>query len=287
MAQRVVNGDTAVAAALIPRGALCSYKPGECLIDQHAADDSVYFILAGETQIELGGNVVARRVPGETVGEMSAIDASAARSATVRAASETVAFRVSCADFIATAQAYPPMWRALAVVLGHRLRQRSRFHRPANAKPELFIGSSVEGLPIAKQIQVGLTHAKCSVRLWTSGIFGPGGVTVDDLLKAVEESDFAAFIFGPDDKISSRGADYEGPRDNVVFELGLFMSRLGRGRTYIVKERKSEIKIPSDLLGITPITYVMNPGDRIESAAGPICTALEAQFEKLGVIRLT
>jgi predicted nucleotide-binding protein with TIR-like domain len=46
-----------------------------------------------------------------------------------------------------------------------------------------------------------------------------------------------------------------GPRDNIVFELGLFMGRLGRERTFIVRPASGPLKIPSDLvrdLGFAP-----------------------------------
>ena len=45
------------------------------------------------------------------------------------------------------------------------------------------------------------------------------------------------------------------PRDNVVFELGLFMGRLGRRRTILMKPKNTVIKLPSDLVGVTTIDY--------------------------------
>jgi predicted nucleotide-binding protein len=78
---------------------------------------------------------------------------------------------------------HPRLWKAVAAILADRLRERAKFHRPPNPQPIIFIGSSVEGLPVAKTIELGLKHAKSEVRVWTSGVFGPSGIAADELLK--------------------------------------------------------------------------------------------------------
>jgi CRP/FNR family cyclic AMP-dependent transcriptional regulator len=193
------------------------------------------------------------------------------------------ALKLTESRFHEIATAFPKIWRSIAVVVAERLRQRARFHRPPNERPIVFIGSSVEGLAIAKEIQLGLKHSSLVARLWTNGVFGSGGISIDALLAQVDVSDFALFVFGPDDKITSRDEKYLGPRDNVVFELGLFMGRLDRERTYIVKENCTDIKIPSDLLGITPLTYVCKPGADLTTAISTVCTEVEAAVARLGV----
>ena len=115
------------------------------------------------------------------------------------------------------------------------------------------------------------------------GVFGPGGISIDALISEVDASDFAAFIFGPDDKVFSRHQDYEAPRDNVVFELGLFMGRLDRHRSFIIKDQHSDIKIPTDLLGVTPITYVSKPGEDLSAPVATICTELQKVIKAVGV----
>ncbi len=66
------------------------------------------------------------------------------------------------------------------------------------------------------------------------------------------------------------------PRDNVLFELGLYMGKLGRDRTFIVHERKAPIDLPSDLAGITPATFARRVDNNMHAALGPVCTQLKA-----------
>jgi hypothetical protein len=62
-------------------------------------------------------------------------------------------------------------------------------------------------------------------------------------------------VLGPDDDVESRSEKAQAPRDNVVFELGLFMGALGPERTYMVLPAGVDLKLPSDLAGITYLPY--------------------------------
>jgi predicted nucleotide-binding protein len=280
--QRLVEGDQNVAEELVARGRPRSFAQGKTLIKQGGTDDCVYFILSGEAKVMFNDREVDVRTPGESVGEMAAINRSEPRSASVVAKEPVYALCVSAEEFNAVADAHWRVWRAAAQELAKWLRQKSRFHKKPNAKARVFVGSSVEGLAVARAIQSDLSPHDATVRVWTNRVFGPGGVTVDDLLEQVDQADFAAFVFGKDDKIASRGKDYAAPRDNVVFELGLFMSRLGRKRCFIVKEKKAHIKIPSDLLGITPLTYTDEPGTTLADQIATLCNDLRDAITKHG-----
>ncbi len=127
-------------------------------------------------------------------------------------------------------------------------------------KPFVFIGSSLEAKPIAREIQEKLLDT-CTCQLWDEALFEPGEAALYSLHKALPKFDFAIFIFNPDDITESRENKYISTRDNVIFELGLSMGILGIRRSFIVvpnnnsKKEEIKIKIPSDLAGITYINF--------------------------------
>jgi hypothetical protein len=91
---------------------------------------------------------------------------------------------------------------------------------------------------------------------WTADVFAPGTFTIEGLLKQVEIADFALFVFAADDIVKLRSKKLYAVRDNVLFELGLFLSKLGRDRCFFLLPRDvAKFRLPSDLLGITPLTY--------------------------------
>lgn len=282
--QRLVENDQALATALVDVSEVIELPTGKQFITQGDAENDAFFIIDGEAGIYVNSRHVATRKHRESIGEMALIDPSVRRSATVTALSPLTALRVTEPNFKAITADNARVWQTLAIVIAERLRERSRFHRPPNELPVLFVGSSVEGLPIAQEIQLGLKHEKIKVRPWnTPGVFGPGGISVDILINEVDASDFAAFVFGPDDKVFSREEAYDAPRDNVVFELGLFMGRLDRNRSFIIKDQHADIKIPTDLLGVTPIMYVAKAGEDLSSPVGTICTELRKVIARVGV----
>src|SRR5688500_4686513 len=95
------------------------------------------------------------------------------------------------------------------------------------SRPVIFIGSSREGMPVAKAMQSGMSDF-ADATLWTQGVFEPSYGYLESLTKALEHSDFAVLVLTSDDVVESRGAGSAAPRDNVVFELGLFIGHLGR-----------------------------------------------------------
>lgn len=124
-------------------------------------------------------------------------------------------------------------------------------------KPKVFIGSSTRGHAVAELVQAELAQDAEPV-LWSQGVFRKTNVPIEDLMAAVEQFDFAVFVLLPEDNTEVRGQEALAVRDNVLFELGLFMGKLGRGRNFfIAPTNPDEIKsrLPSDLSGITPAKY--------------------------------
>lgn len=145
-------------------------------------------------------------------------------------------------------------------------------------KPRVFIGSSTEGLGVAELIQLGLEHvADCT--LWTQSTFILGKTVIESLEDAAIRHDFAVFVLTPDDLVLKRGTLSARICDNPLFELGLFIGKLGRGRTFIVKDR--DITLPSDLDGVTAAAYSARIDGNMEAALGPACTRIKQAMEIL------
>lgn len=285
MQQEIVANDLQFAERLALKGAIVEYKVGDTLMEQRGTDTDVYFILNGEANVFVNNRAVAVRGAGRVVGEMVGINPTARRSATLKAKSPLVAWKVASGDFLAAAEGSHNFWKRLARMTGERLREREKFHRPANETPVMFLGCSVEGLDLAKALESSFKHSDVVIRAWyNGGIFTASGYTMDDLMRQVQECDFAMFVFGPDDKIHSRDADHSAPRDNVVLEFGLFMGRLGRERVFMVKEAKADLKIPSDLTGIKPVEYVCKKGCTVHDLVGSVRNEIEEIIKKLGAI---
>ncbi len=151
----------------------------------------------------------------------------------------------------------------------------------SSQRPRVFVGSSSEGLTIAEMIQLNLDHL-CEVTVWHQGVFSPSSGTLQSLLEMSQNVDFAILVLTPDDLVASRGESMISPRDNVIFELGLFMGSLGSERTMIVYDRTSDLKIPSDLAGVTMITYQPHSTGDLEATLGAPCTRLKQQVKKHG-----
>jgi predicted nucleotide-binding protein len=150
-----------------------------------------------------------------------------------------------------------------------------------NNKAAVFIGSSKEGLPAARVLQVEMDY-EAEVTIWYQGVFGLSGGTLESLVKIAPNFDFAVLVLTPDDLLSKRDKVSNAPRDNVLFELGLFMGVLGRERTYIVHPRV-EIELPSDLAGITTATYDSTRRDgNLQAAVGVPATKIMAEIRLLG-----
>src|SRR5262252_6331484 len=125
-------------------------------------------------------------------------------------------------------------------------------------KPRIFLGSSGRQEKLLQALTRGLEDV-ADVEPWTTSL-NPGTTTLERLLELAHQVDFAAFVFAQDDWTSASpgtsspaGAGQASPRDNVVFEAGLFGGVLGMRRTFILHANGA--KLPTDLLGLTSVRY--------------------------------
>ena len=279
--QKIVAGNTALATQIADMAALLGVAPGTAIIEQGSDDNDVYLIVAGAFDIIVNGRKQARRFPNDHVGEMAAIQPTQRRSASVVATEESVVCKLSAAHLIELAQEHTEIWRFLAKELARRLEQRNIHVTKTHDKIRVFIISSAEGLPIARAIQNAFDHDPFNVILWTDGVFRASWYSVESLELQLDQSDFAIAVAQPDDLTQSRGQTALSPRDNVIFELGLFIGRIGRQRSFLLEPRGEEVKLPSDLSGITSITYKYVAQD-LAAALGPACNSIRDIINDLG-----
>lgn len=119
----------------------------------------------------------------------------------------------------------------------------------------IFVASSTEALETAKLVAEGLAGQGFKpVRWWDA--FPAGGYTLESLLDTCRKVDAAVFILTAEDRTWSRGKQSKSPRDNLVFELGMFMGMVGRQRTLVLTEPRA--KLPTDIEGWSYLKFNKN-----------------------------
>lgn len=280
--QELTGGDPTVAQAIADAGELVEYSLGDRVITEGASDNDVYFLLAGRVAIVIKGQQRAHRDAGKTVGEMAAIAPSQPRSASVVAEGTVVALKLTNDQFFEVAERHPKLWKPLAGELSRRLYQRNDDFKQPNDRPKVFIISSSEAAKHAGAVGNGL-QAETLPTIWNQGVFFASAYALEALEEAVDRSDFAVAVTNFEDIIQTRGVTLPTVRDNVIFELGLFMGRLGRRRTVLVHPSKRDIKLPSDFNGLTTIRYNPDRPKDIDKQVAPACEQILEIVHKFGV----
>ena len=149
-------------------------------------------------------------------------------------------------------------------------------------RPVVFIGSSSESFVIAEAVQAELQGSQEVEAVLWKRIFEPGDMTLQALDEKADDFDFAVIILSGDDVLESRGTTSKAPRDNLLFETGLFVSRLGRNRTFYLFKASERPKLPSDLAGTIGVEYT-DPGSYgLRPALAPACQELRSRFHLQG-----
>jgi CRP/FNR family transcriptional regulator, cyclic AMP receptor protein len=282
VSQKLTAANWELATELAELVELLEVETGTQIIEQGADDTDVHLILTGSFKVLVNGKEVAVRGPNDSLGEMAAIQDAQPRSASVIANEKSVIAKLSEPQFAEVAARHPQIYRALARDLARRLDQRNRWVTTRHDKIRVFVISSVEALPIARAVQTAFEHDPFLTTIWTDGVFRASNYTLQSLEDEVDQSDFAIAIAHPDDQTEIRGKDWPTPRDNVIFELGFFMGRLGRKRAILMEPRDEKIKLPSDLAGVTTIPYRFVPNADEASLVGPACNKLRQHILALG-----
>lgn len=142
----------------------------------------------------------------------------------------------------------------------------------------IFIGSSGKSRRVAKMLAELLEEEQTPpCQVWSEDVFELGGSTLPSLLRTGEEADYAVMIFGRDDVLVEGESETWVPRDNVVFESGLFSGLLGPERCFLVVA--TDTKLGSDFGGITvarfdPERFEEEPKAALRAAANAIVSVV-------------
>ncbi|MNI28699.1 putative nucleotide-binding protein containing TIR-like domain protein [compost metagenome] len=159
------------------------------------------------------------------------------------------------------------------------------------SKPRVFIGSSRESILLVNAIHELLSY-HAEVTPWSAGSFRANQYPMEDLELQLQHNDFAVFVLSADDIVFMRDKAYLSPRDNTIFEMGMFWSRLKRGRVFFLiptevpKEQAGisidEFHIPSDLLGLTVLKYEIRSDNNSAAAVNVACGEIIRRMREMG-----
>ena len=145
-------------------------------------------------------------------------------------------------------------------------------------RPKVFIGCSTPGLAVAEALQL-LLERSANCQVWNQGVMQLSTSTLDNLVNALPRFEFAIFALTADDKTQQRDHSGLTPRDNVIFELGLFLGHLGPSKTFMVRPRDVDLLLPTDLLGVEAADYDTEDDDLV-SALGTAATRIKRAISK-------
>lgn len=123
----------------------------------------------------------------------------------------------------------------------------------SNPKVLLICGAEVRH--VGDIIARHLTQAVNAEITFDSDLLGPAAHIgyIDSLLSTLGKIDFVIFVMPPTDgpNLGARPQD----RDNFIFELGVCIAKLGRGRCLLVVTKGSAAKLGSDLIDLRYVDY--------------------------------
>lgn len=268
--------DNQLVEKLANHGRVLSFPKATTVTEQGTLGDGIFFILVGSVKVLVNGKPYAIRYAKECVGEMAMLDPTQKRSATLVAEEDSYLLKID-GKVLGELFKNANVLRFIAMELSNRLRERTKFVTSPNNKPCIFIGSSSSYLCVAKQLAGQIRKAgQYTVEVWDKNVFTLSRSNLEALINIAQHSDFGVFLLSSDDLVFSKGRLEDAPRDNVVFELGLFMGQIGRNRTFIVLCGE-ETKVPSDLDGVVFFS-LKKPGGKNRHIADCV-TALKQEFD--------
>lgn len=149
------------------------------------------------------------------------------------------------------------------------------------SQAKIFIGSTKEAFEVAKAVRAALFYEADGI-VWTDrDVFEVGEVPIESLEKILTEVPFAIFVMSPEDTVISRKHKSRAPRDNLIFELGLWAGRHGRRSVFMIVPFGEKVRLPSDLAGITVGEYkIRKNGETTTYEVSTACDAILSVIKK-------
>lgn len=147
-------------------------------------------------------------------------------------------------------------------------------------RPTVFIASAAESLDVVNAIQAVLDY-KVDLIPWQLS-FPVSSYTIASLTSNLDKCDFGVFVMDPLDSAVTRNEDRSIARDNVIFELGMFIGRLGLDRAFVVKPKDRDLSLPSDLNGVTLVDRLPEAQNGWPIAVNGACTKMWDAMQNLG-----
>jgi hypothetical protein len=110
---------------------------------------------------------------------------------------------------------------------------------------KIFIGGSIQALPLVREVEAWLSAAQHEVVSWDSAAFFDGDYTLEYLQQSAELFDAGLFMFSEDDRLVD---ERESARDKAMSEFGLFAGTHGKQRAMICFKGARR---PNNLVGVT------------------------------------
>ncbi len=283
--QPLIRRDRDLAARFADVGRPKELAAGELLVEQGDWANDLFFVLAGEFDAMVNGQKKQTRIAGEAVGELAGLSQSRPRTATLKATKPSFVLAIGYSELQEIAGSDAEFWKAAADAVADQLDHRNREVGAVNELPRIFVISSKEGIEVAREVRKNLDGDDMQVYLWDQGTFAISDYPISSLEDAIERCDFTIAVAQADDVLITREETHKVPRDNVHFEYGISMGRLGRDRSFLLVEADSKVKLASDLAGLTTLRYLGADKDKIARTVAKACDLARERIEFVGVRR--
>jgi len=283
--QPLIRRDKDLAGKFADIGRPRELAPSEVLVEQGDWAKDLYFVLAGEFDAIVHGQVKQTRVAGEAVGELAGLSPSRPRTATLKATKPSFVLAIGYSELQEIVGSDVEFWKAAADAVADQLDHRNREIGAVNETPRVFVISSKEGIEVARELRKNLDSDEIQVYLWDQDTFMISDYPISALEDAIERCDFTIAVAQADDVLITREETHKVPRDNVHFEYGISIGRLGRDRSFLLVQADTKVKLASDLAGLTTLRYQGDDKDKLKRSVAKACDVARERIEFIGVRR--